>query len=80
MTAGGEIVDGKYAAKASLGEMNVEIRVPKVVGQKKLYDTPDSPVKSLMAESLPARFNDQTELRLEVVPGDNLQDFDLSTK
>jgi hypothetical protein len=79
-TAGSEIVDGEYAAAVSLGEMKVEIRVPKIVGEKKLYDTPDSPMKSLMAESLPARFNDETELRLQVAPGENPKDFELSTK
>jgi hypothetical protein len=79
-TAGAEIVDGKYTAEASLGSMKVEIRVPKVVGQKKLYDTPDSPMKSLMAESLPARYNDATELVLEVKPGENRQDYDLATR
>jgi hypothetical protein len=45
-TAGGEIVDGKYAAVVSLGEMKVEIRVPKVVGEKKPMTRPTS-VKSL---------------------------------
>jgi hypothetical protein len=79
-TTGGEIIDGQYAADVSLGEMKVEIRVPKVVGHKKLYDTADSPVKPLMEETLPAKFNDATELRLKVEPGLNEQDYVLSTK
>ena len=54
-TAGAEIVDGRYTAKVPLGASKVEIRVPKVVGQKKLYDTPDSPLKQILAESLPAK-------------------------
>jgi hypothetical protein len=79
-TAGGEIVDGNYTAEVPLGVSKIEIRVPKVVGQKKLYDTPDSPIKPLLAESLPGKYNDATELTLEVRPGENRQDYDLSTK
>lgn len=79
-TAGGEIVDGKYTAKVPLGTSKVEIRVPKVVGQKKLYDTPNSPVKPLMDESLPAKYNDASELTIDVKPGENRQDYQLTTK
>jgi hypothetical protein len=79
-TAGAAIADGKYTATVPLGQAKVEIRVPKVVGQKKLYDTPDSPIKPLMAETLPAKYNDASELTLDVKPGENQQDYDLSTK
>jgi hypothetical protein len=79
-TAGAEIIDGKYTATVPLGAAKVEIRVSKVVGQKKLYDTPDSPIKPIMAESLPAKYNDATELSLDVRPGENRQDYDLATK
>lgn len=79
-TAGGEIVDGKYTATVPLGTSKVEIRVPKVVGQKKLYDTPNSPIKPLMDESLPARYNDASELTIDVKPGENPQDYQLTTK
>ena len=79
-TAGSEIRDGSYTANVALGATKVEIRVPKVIGQKKLYDTPDSPVKQVLAESLPAKYNDQTELTLDVQPGKNRQDYDLKTR
>jgi hypothetical protein len=62
------------------GEAKVEIRVSKVVGQKKLYDTPDSPMKPLLAEVLPPKYNDQTTLTINVQRGENHQDFDLQTK
>jgi hypothetical protein len=81
VTAGGEILDGKYiVAKASPGTMTVQIRYPKVAGQKKLYDTPDSPIRNVFREALPAKYNDRTELRLEVQPGNNEKDWDLSLK
>ena len=79
-TAGAEIVAGQYTANVPLGTAKVEIRVPKVVGEKKLYDTPDSPTKQLLAESLPPKYNDATQLTLDVQPGENRQDFQLSTR
>lgn len=78
-TAGAEILDGEYSAEVPLGEFKVEIRVPKVVGEKKLYDTPDSPIKQIMAESLPAKYNDESELTVDVEPGRNEKDFQLTT-
>jgi len=78
-TAGSEIVDGQYTAKVALGAAKVEIRVPKVMGEKKLYNTADSPKKKILAESLPAKYNDQTELQLDVQPGENHQDYSLAT-
>jgi len=79
-TTGAEIIDGQYAANVSFGAHNVEIRVSKVVGQKKLYDTADSPIKPILAEALPPRYNDETELTLDVQPGETRKDFELTTK
>jgi hypothetical protein len=79
-TAGAEIIDGNYTATVPLGAAKVEIRVSKVVGQKKLYDTPDSPIQTVMAESLPPKYNDATELTLDVRPGTNEQDYQLTTQ
>jgi len=79
-TAGGKIEAGKYSAQVPFGEAKVEIRVSKVVGQKKLYDTPNSPVQPIMKETLPEKYNEETELRFDVQPGTNKKDFDLKTK
>jgi hypothetical protein len=78
-TLGGEIVDGRYEVEAPFGEFKVEIRVPKVVGREKLYDVPDSPMRDILAESLPARYHDATELRLEITPGETRHDFRLTS-
>jgi hypothetical protein len=78
-TSGGSIVDGKYSVDVPIGQSKVAIRVPRVVGQRKLYNTPDSPVQPTMEESLPAKFNDETELTLDVKPGETQGDFDLKT-
>jgi hypothetical protein len=79
-TAGAEIIDGQYTATVPLGTAKVEIRVSKKVGQRKLYDTPDSPVKDVLEEMLPAKYNDASELTLDVQPGENEQDYNLTTK
>jgi hypothetical protein len=79
-TAGAEIKDGRYTAKVPLGMAKVDIRVSKVVGKRKLYDTPDSPWQEELAEVLPAKYNDSTELRFEVKSGRNDKEWDLKSK
>ncbi|MBA3483970.1 MAG: hypothetical protein H0T51_19370 [Pirellulales bacterium] len=79
-TAGGSIEKGRYAAQVPPGKMMVEIRVAKVVGQRKLYDTPDSPMAPIMEEVLPAKYNDATKLVVEVQLGENEHNFELTTK
>jgi hypothetical protein len=79
-TSGAVIADGRYEAKAPFGAMRVEIRVPKVIGQEKLYDTADSPVREKTVEALPARYNDQSELQVEIKPDQLEHNFELKTK
>ena len=78
-TSGGMIVNGEYSVRAAVGEAKVAIRVPKVVGEQKLYKSPDAPLQRVKTESLPAKFNDDTELTFEVKPGKNTCNFSLST-
>ena len=79
-TAGGNIEGGKYKCEAALGECKVEIRMAKVVGKRKLYDTPDSPEQEIMEEVLPMKYNEATELKVEIKKGENTKDFDLKLK
>ena len=79
-TAGAPIADGAYQARVPIGNMQVQIRVPKVVGQRKLYATPDSPTQPILVEVLPPKFNNESELKLMVKPGMNRQDYQLETK
>jgi hypothetical protein len=76
-TAGGKIKDGHYSVKVPVGAMKVSISEPKFVRKKKLYDTPNSPEQDVTEESLPARYNENTELTFDVRPGRNEKDFDL---
>jgi hypothetical protein len=60
--------------------MKVSISSPKLVRMKKLYNTPDSPEMPWNEEALPKRYNEQTELELDVTPGSNKKDWDLQGK
>lgn len=79
-TADAPIADGKYSAKVPPGDKKVEISAPKVVGKKKMYDTPDSPVVDEIVELLPARYNTNTELTMKVENGSQEKKFELKGK
>ena len=75
---GGVIKGGKYTAtRVPIGNTKVSITAVKVVGQKKAYDAPDSPLTPITEPLLPAKYNTATELRFEVKPGSQTKDFDL---
>jgi hypothetical protein len=80
-TAGDKIFDGRYGpVKVPVGSMKVSISAPKIKGYKKLYNTPNSPERPLFAEALPEKYNEKTELRMDVKPGPNQKDFELQSK
>jgi hypothetical protein len=78
-TAGGAIKDGRYAVRVPLGEAKVVINGKKVIGKKKIYNTPDSPEMPVTAELLPEKYSDmsKTELRFDVAAGANPKDWEL---
>jgi len=77
-SGGGTIKDGKYTAtNVRPGNNKVEVSGSKVVGQKKLYNTPNSPAQDVTAELVPAKYNKNTELTFEVKVGSNEKNFDL---
>lgn len=75
-TTGARIDAGKFEAHVPPGAQRVEVRVPKVITPSK------DPVLNppVMAESLPAKYNSQSELKIDVKAGTNEQNFDLKTK
>lgn len=74
------IVNGRYTGEVPLGPKKVEISASKVVGKRKMYDTPDSPTVDKVAELLPPRYNVQSELSMTVKPGKQEQRYDLKSK
>jgi len=77
---GGVIVDGQYSAEVVPGPVIVKITSPKVIGTKKRYDTPDSPIDDVLAERIPAKFNEDTILKETIQPNQKELDFKLVTK
>lgn len=77
-TAGCLIENGKYAARVPVGTAKVEIRVPRVLG--KLQAAGPGAEGDEVKESLPPKYNDETELRLDIKPGKNEKDWDLKSK
>ncbi len=61
-TGGAAIKDGEYTAELQPGNMRIEIRSPKVVRQRKAFDTPESPLVDVYAETIPAQYNEKTKL------------------
>ncbi len=80
VTTGGAIKDGRYSVQVPIGIKKVSLMATKVVGKAKLYATADSPEVPRTQEMLPAKYNEHTELRLDVKPGTNRKDFELQSK
>ena len=73
---GGPIKNGGYKVQVPPGSMKVTISALKPTGEKKKY-LPDAPEKDVVAESIPAKYNAQTELTFEVKSGSNQKDWAL---
>jgi hypothetical protein len=79
-TATAPIKDGKFTATVPLGEMQVEFSASKVIRQRKVYDTPDSPLVDDVGELLPERYNVKSQLRITVKKGSQDETFPLKSK
>ena len=77
-TAGGVIDEGKYSVKVPAGAKRVEIKAPKVVGQRKAYDTADSPMIDIVKERLPAKYHAASTLTITIKGNQKDADFDLN--
>ena len=83
-TAGAMVEEGKYTAEVPVGTSKVEIRAPRELGirfaQREGPGSEEAGGTGQIRESLPPRYNDNTELTFDVQKGENLKDWDLSTK
>lgn len=79
-TAGTTIRDGKFETQVPVTKMRVEINANKVIGKRKAYDTPQSPVVDEVVELIPARYNTESELTLDVKRGSQKEDYHLKSK
>jgi hypothetical protein len=77
--------DGSYTTRLAPGKYKVEIRVPRPAGGAvRPASGPGSEGPGagggLIEESLPAKYNDQTELTIDVQPGSNQKDWELQAR
>ena len=79
-TDGGTIQQGRFEINATPGDKLVRINSSKVIGEEKMYDTPDSPLKQITKEIIPGRYNQQSELRISVSDAKREHDFKLKSK
>lgn len=78
-SADGNIEDGKFSAQVPPGEKTVQIFASKVVGKKKVYETPDSPTVDITQELIPDKYNLKSTLKLTVAPGAQEKPFELTS-
>ena len=78
-SGGGEIKAGTYSAVVPRGSHKVRINAPKVIGEKPSYGPGSPPVKTY-AESLPAKYNANTELKFDADGSSATKDFELTAK
>ena len=82
--SGDRIEAGEYAADVAIGQAKVEIRVPRPARGSAPATAGPGPGGpgggGLIEESLPPKYNDATELTIDVQRGKNVKDWELSTK
>src|SRR5262245_39091276 len=80
-TGGAKIVDGKFKAEQVPAlKMKVELHGNKVIGKRKAYDTPESPVFDEVVELLPPKYNVNSELSFDGKRGMQEVKYDLKSK
>jgi hypothetical protein len=80
VTAGGEIVAGKYSAsKVPIGKAKITVSAIKETAKKRMYDDPNAPLVQTSAEILPNKYTDRetTVLEYDVATGPQIKDFQL---
>jgi hypothetical protein len=79
-TASGIVTDGTFTATVPVGTMRVEFSAPRVLGRRKVYDDPNSPMVEEVGERIAERFNVRSELRITVRAGRQSETFNLSSR
>src|SRR5205085_1648017 len=78
-TTGAVLDEGRYSVRVPVGTAKVEIRVPRPVAKKGPKIEGPGSEGGLIEESLPAKYNDQTELSIDVKSGKNQKDWELQS-
>lgn len=77
---GGPVVNGNYRCSVTAGKKRVEIRASRE-NPDKLVDSMMEPGKKIPVREdyIPDNYNAQSELKVEVLDGENAIDFELAT-
>ena len=78
--AAAEIRTGEYSVDVPFGDMRVQISSGRVVGKRKMYDTPDSPEVDITEERIPLQYNAQSELKADVSAAKTRFDFAIKSQ
>ena len=70
-----DIKAGNYTAHLQTGPTTVQISAPVVTGQRKEYNSPDAPLIDITEESIPAKYNSDSQLRVDIQRGANTKDW-----
>jgi hypothetical protein len=74
-----KITAGKYEATMVAGKKIVQISAPVVIAKHKESSHPDARLVEQTDESLPARYNRESELTFEVQPGSTTKNWGLES-
>ena len=70
-----DVIDGKYSTeKMVAGKKHVQLSASKLTGTRK-NDSPGAPPDEMWEEQIPARYNTESTLSLDVQPGSNAKDW-----
>jgi len=74
------IKNGQYELRTEPGPKFIQITVPVVTGHRKAYEGPGAPTIEVTEETIPERFNLNTELKMDVESGKNKKDWSIAGK
>jgi hypothetical protein len=80
-TAGGVISGGNFSVPVPAGSVIVRISASKVIRREPMYaGDPKGPMKEIRTDIIPAKYNAQSELKLDVKSGMDDVKYDLTSK
>jgi hypothetical protein len=73
-----DVKQGRYDLQTVAGNKRVQISAPVVVSSRPEYNGPGAPIVEISEESLPAKYNSESELTFEVKRGANAKDWQVT--
>lgn len=81
ISAGGKIVDGKYAVRLLPGNMAVSISSSqKIKKENPTQEEIERGIDTVVQEIIPEKYNRRSQLKQEVTEGQKVYDFDLTSE